>query len=110
MLVWREELIGGRIREWVGPFENESVSDILKLAKIRLEENTAKPFSYTLLKNFLLPDQPNKIIFSEFQEALKQLRSDTTTEESDKDIFMTEILHPHDLCATSPEKTVAKKV
>lgn len=103
VLIWRENVISSRIGEWLGPF-TVTKSD-MKRKLVWASDHSRKPFSITHVKHYHPPDQCAEMFFAKLHKSLSKFTSPNLSD----DIYLTEILHPTDPRASSPEMTEAKK-
>ena len=102
VLIWREELIGNRIGEWLGPY---SVVKTDYKGKLIWTCDHDRPFSTAQVKTYLRPGECTDSFMTSVFERLKIHSSPGLFD----DIFLTEVLHPTDPRANTPEMTNAKK-
>lgn len=102
VLVWRENTISNRIGEWLGPFSIKKIDRKRKLIWITEHQN---PFNITQIKKYHPPDKCADQLMDQINNCFNLFSSPSLN----CDIHLTEILHPTDLRASSPEMNEAKK-
>ena len=101
VLVWREKIVNNRIGEWMGPYIVDKFDQDKKLVFVRYNDDTAKQFGLTQIRRYYEPEQISFTFLTEINERLQYFRNSPDMS------YPTEVIHPSDSRARTPEMAQA---
>lgn len=96
VLVWRENIVSGRIGEWVGPFDVDGWDPQKKLVYIKdVKTGPSRPFNIAQVRKYLSAEMTAHTHVLEIAASLRRMSHEATSNHT-SDVMLTEVLDRDD--------------